>query len=67
MCKDFFCYLRDTLDGDGGADPAATARTRNRWMKSRELFPFLTSRAPPTGDERSSVCQLCSKQHDLWK
>ena len=19
------------------------------------------------GDERSSVCQLCQKQHDLWK
>ena len=21
----------------------------------------------PIGDERSSVCQLCQKQHDLWK
>ena len=21
----------------------------------------------PVGDERSSVCQLCQKQHDLWK
>ena len=35
--------------------------------KSRERFPFLTSRAPPIGDERSSVCQLCQKQHDLGK
>ena len=22
---------------------------------------------PPTSDARSSVCQLCQKQHDLWK
>ena len=21
----------------------------------------------PAGDERFSVCQLCQKQHDLWK
>ena len=21
----------------------------------------------PIEDERSSVCQLCQKQHDLWK
>ena len=39
--------LGDTLDGDGGADLAATARIRNGWMKFRELLPFLTSRAPP--------------------
>ena len=42
-----FCYLGDTLDGDGVADLAATARIRIGWMKFRELFPFLTSRAPP--------------------
>ena len=41
------CYLGDTLDGDGGADLAVTARIRNGWMKFRELLPFLTSRAPP--------------------
>ena len=35
MC---FCYLGDTLDGDGGADPAATYRIRNGWMKFRELL-----------------------------
>ena len=46
-CVKSFCYLGDTLDGDGGADLAATARIRNGWMKFRELFPFLTSRAPP--------------------
>ena len=39
--------LGDTLDGDCGADLAATARTRNGWMKFRELLPFLTSRTPP--------------------
>ena len=37
-------YLGDTLDGDGGADLAATARIRNGWMKFQELLPFLTSR-----------------------
>ena len=42
-----FCYLGDTLDGDGGEDLAASARIRNGWMKFRELLPFLTSRAPP--------------------
>ena len=62
-CVKRVCYLGDTLDGDGGAHLAATARIRNRWIKFRELLPFLTSRAPPVGDERSSVCQLCQKQH----
>ena len=42
-----FSYLEDTLDGDGVADLAVTARIRNGWMKFREVFPFLTSRAPP--------------------
>ena len=46
-CVKSFCYLGDILDGDGGADLAATARIRNGWMKFRELLPFLTSRAPP--------------------
>ena len=45
-CLKSFCYLGDTLDGDGGADLAATARLRNGWIKFRELLPFLTSRAP---------------------
>ena len=44
-CVKSFCYLGDTLDGDGGVDLAATARIRNGWMKFRKLFPFLTSRA----------------------
>ena len=46
-CVKIFCYLGDTLDGDGGADLAATARMRNRWLNFRDLLPFLTSRAPP--------------------
>ena len=67
-CVKSFCYLGDTFNGDGGADLAATGRIKNGWMKFRELLPFLTSRdPPPIGDERSSVCQLCQKQHDLWK
>ena len=65
-CAKSYCYLGDTLDGDGGADLAATVRIRNGWMKFRELFPFLTSRASPL-DMKSRVCQLCQKQHDLWK
>ena len=31
MCKEFFCYLGDTLDGGGGADLAATARV-GEWV-----------------------------------
>ena len=46
-CVKSFCYPRDTLDGDGGADLADTSRIRNGWMKFRELLSFLTSRAPP--------------------
>ena len=44
-CVNSFCYLEDTIDGDGGTDLAATARIRNGWMKFQELLPFLTSRA----------------------
>ena len=44
-CVNIFCYLGDTLDGDGGAALAATARITYGWMKFRELLQFLTSRA----------------------
>ena len=64
MCKEF-CYLGDTLDGDGGVDITATARIRNGWMKFREFFPISDIQSFPAGAERSSVCQLCQKQHDL--
>ena len=33
-----FCYLGDTLDGDGGADLVATDRIRNGWMKCRRGY-----------------------------
>ena len=46
---DNFCYLGDTINGDGGADLATTTRIRNGWMKFRDLLSFLTSRAPPLG------------------
>ena len=45
-CVKSFWYLGDTLDGDGGADHAATTRIRNGWMKFRGLFLFQTSRVP---------------------
>ena len=32
-CVKSFCYLGDTLDGDGGAYLAATVRIRKGWMK----------------------------------
>ena len=45
-CVKCFCYMEDTLDGDGGVDLTATGRIRNGWMNFREFLPFLTSRAP---------------------
>ena len=46
-CVKSFSYLKSTLDGDGGAELAVTARIGNGWMMLREVLPFLTSRAPP--------------------
>ena len=46
-CVKSFCYLGATLDGDGGADFAVTARIRNGWMMFLEIILFLTSRALP--------------------
>ena len=65
-CVKSFCYLGATLDGDGGADLAATARIK--WMDEvPRAFDISDIQISPIGDERSSVCQLCQKQHDLWK
>ena len=64
-CVKSFCYLEDTLDGDGGADLAATARIINGWMKFRKAFVISDIQNSPAGDERSSVCLLCQKQYDL--
>ena len=41
-CLKSFSYL-----GDGGVDLADTARIGNGWMKFRDVFQFLTSRALP--------------------
>ena len=62
-----FCNLGDTLDGDGGADRAATARIKSRWMDFQEMMPFLASNDPEphARKERSSVCQSCQKQHEM--
>ena len=46
-CVKRSCDLGNTLDGDGGADLAATTKIRNGLMKFREPLLFLTSRAPP--------------------
>ena len=55
-----FCYLGDTLDGDGGADHATTARIRNGWMKFGELLPFLPSRGPlPPLEMKGRVYASC--------
>ena len=56
-CVKSFCYLGQTLDGDSGADLAATAKIRSLDIQSHT----------PTRDKRSSVCQLCQKQYGLWK
>ena len=39
-CVKSICYLGDTLNGDGGADLAATARIRNGWISSESFCHF---------------------------
>ena len=63
MCR-AFVYLGDTRDGDGGADLAAIARILDEVPTA---FAISDIQSSPIGDERSSVCQLCQKQQDLWK
>ena len=55
-CVKRVCYLGDSLDGDGGAGLATTARIINGRMKFRELFSISDIQSSPVGDERSSVC-----------
>ena len=57
-CVKSFYYLGDTLDGDGGADLAATARIRNGWIKFRDPLPFLIARAPPL-EMKDQMCASC--------
>ena len=67
VCIKSFCYLGDTLDGDDRADLLATARLK-KWMDEfPRVFAISDIQSSTAGDERSRVCQLCQKQHDLWK
>ena len=59
------CYMEDYLDRDGGADLAAIARIRNGWMKFRELFRFLTSRAPPL-EMKGRVYGSCVRSNMIY-
>ena len=52
-CIKSFCYLGDTLDGNGRADLAATPRIINGWKKFREFLP-----APPL-DRKGLVYASC--------
>ena len=61
-----FCYLGDTLDGDGGAELATTARIRYGWMKFREILPFLTSRAPPL-EMKGRVYASCGRSSRTYE
>ena len=46
-CVKSFCYLGDTLDGDGGEDLAATARN-GRWMDDvPRAFTISDKQSPP--------------------
>ena len=62
-CVKSFCYLGDTLDGDGGADLAA--RSRNGWMWLREMFPFLTYRPPPL-EMKGRVYACCVRSSMIY-
>ena len=64
MCKELLLSGRH-IDGDGGADLAATARIRNGWMKFRELFPFLTSRATAL-EMKCQVCASCVRSSMVY-
>ena len=37
-CVKSFCFLGNTLDGDGEADLAATAGITNGWIKFLDIF-----------------------------
>ena len=39
-----------------------------KWMNEVQIYYAISVIQSSTArDERSSVCQLCLKQHDLWK
>ena len=60
-CVKNFCYLGDTLDGDGGSDLSVTGRIK-RWMDEVPgAFTISYIQSSPVGDERSRACQLFQK------
>ena len=64
-CVNSFCYLGDTLDADGGS---CCYSSNQKWMDEVPRdFAISDIQSSPIGNERLSVCQLCQKQHDLWK
>ena len=64
-CVKSFCCLGVTLDGNGGADLAASARIINGWMKFRAFLPFLTSRAPPL-EMKGRVYASCVRSNMIY-
>ena len=64
MCKELL-LSGDTLDGDGGADLADTARIIYGWMKFLELLPFLTSRALPL-EMKGRVYSSCVRSSMIY-
>ena len=63
-CVKSFCYLGDTLDGDGRADLLLQLESEMDDEVPRS-FAISDIQSSVIGDERSSVCQLCQKQNDL--
>ena len=51
--------MGDTLDGDLPLESEMDEVSR--------AFAIYGMQSSPVGYERSSVFQLCQKQHDLWK
>ena len=46
----------------------AVVCVNQKWMDEVPRASAISDiQSSPIGDERSSVCQLCQKQHDLWK
>ena len=51
-----FCYLGDTIRARGDAIDMVLAKTRNGWIKFRDLLPLLATRGLPLG----AKCRLYS-------
>ena len=46
---------------------AATARINKKMDEVPRAFDSSDIKSSHIRDERSCVCQLCQKQHDIWK